>query len=507
MFSLQHPPALLRYGSVVVVLIVATLLRLSLDPVLQESAPFATYYMAIMFTAWYGGLGPALLAIPFGALLADVLFIEPRGSILTGNPEHQVGLALYLCVGIFVAVLSESLHASRRRIEAALGQLTTGEEKFHTVADFTYDWEYWLGPDGNPIWTSPSCKRITGYTAEEFPAGSNFLEKIAHPDDRQSVLDHVRQAHDIREPLCLEFRIITRDGQMRWIEHVCQPVFDKQGNYQGRRANNRDATGKKQAEESVRLVQEQLLLAQQHRREQVEAELTKVKDQLIRQARLAAIGQVSASIVHDLRSPLSSFGHGVYLLKHHLPPDQPKCAEYLEMMGDEIELMNRIIGNLMEMAHGKQPQKEKNDLGEVTREVFARLEHGAIDLQAQLDPEPFVVAADPVQLRQVLGNLLANAIQAMGNEGHIRIKAIRSGNADTIVVEDDGSGIPAEVREQIFEPLVTSKPKGTGLGLTICRQILERHGGSIELLSTDKPGAAFQICLPSPELAVASVTR
>jgi signal transduction histidine kinase len=101
-------------------------------------------------------------------------------------------------------------------------------------------------------------------------------------------------------------------------------------------------------------------------------------------------------------------------------------------------------------------------------------------------------------LRQVLGNLLANAIQATGNEGHIRIRASRSGNADTIVVEDDGPGIPQELRQEIFEPLVTTKPKGTGLGLAICRQIVERHGGSIELLSTDKPGATFQICLPSP---------
>jgi PAS domain S-box-containing protein len=493
MSSPQQRPAVLRYGVAIVAVILATLLRLSVDPVVGDLMPFPAYLIAIMFAAWYGGLGPSVTALVLGGELADYLFVPPRGSVWFMEFDFASGVEVgtYACVGIGIILLSELLHASRRKTEAS-------EEKFRTVADFTWDWEYWLGPDGNPIWTSPSCKRITGYAAEEFLTERSSLEKIAHPDDRQSVLDHVRESRDNRDSLCLEFRIITRGGETRWIEHVCQPVFDRQGNYQGRRANNRDATWRKEAEEAARRAQEQLLFEQQHRQEQVEAELAKVKDQLIRQTRLAAIGQISASIVHDLRNPLSALGQAAYLLKRHLPQDQPKCIEYLEMIGHEIELMNRIISNLMEMAHGKQPQKEKSDLGEVTRSVFDRLEHGAIDLQMQLDPEQFVVAADPVQLRQVLGNLLANAIQATGNEGHIRIRASRSGNADTIVVEDDGPGIPQELRQEIFEPLVTTKPKGTGLGLAICRQIVERHGGSIELLSTDKPGATFQICLPSP---------
>ena len=114
---------LLRYGVAVIATILATLLRKLLDPVLGDTAPFSAYFVAIMLTAWYGGLGPSLVALVSGALLAGYLFVEPRGSLLIYDLEHQVSLGLYLFVGVVVALLSESLHASRRRTEAAHAEL------------------------------------------------------------------------------------------------------------------------------------------------------------------------------------------------------------------------------------------------------------------------------------------------------------------------------------------------------------------------------------------------
>jgi two-component system, NtrC family, sensor histidine kinase HydH len=179
------------------------------------------------------------------------------------------------------------------------------------------------------------------------------------------------------------------------------------------------------------------------------------------------------------------------------------------LMEQEIDVTDRIISNLTEMAHGKQPQKQRIDLEALLGEVFDRLEHrDRVQLQMDVEPRPFVVAADPVQLRQVLGNLMANAAQAMPAEGHIRLRARRDGDTDTIVLADDGPGIPSELREHIFEPLFTTKPKGTGLGLTICRQIIQRHGGAIELIETGSQGAAFQVRLPTAvAIAANSATR
>ena len=118
----QRSP-LFRYGMAVVATMLATLLRKLLDPVLDHTAPFTVYCVVVMFAAWYGGWGPALLAMVSGGLLADLLFIAPRGSLLIHDLEHQVSFGLYLFVGVVVALLSESLHASRRRTEAAHAKL------------------------------------------------------------------------------------------------------------------------------------------------------------------------------------------------------------------------------------------------------------------------------------------------------------------------------------------------------------------------------------------------
>jgi signal transduction histidine kinase len=260
---------------------------------------------------------------------------------------------------------------------------------------------------------------------------------------------------------------------------------------------SRDITESKQAEAMLRRAHEQLLEHQQQLRQQVEAELAKVKDQLIRQTRLAAIGQISASIVHDLRNSLFVMSSATSLLKGRASQDNPSCRDCINHICRELDATRRLVGNLMEMARVKEPRKEKVDLGEAAREAFDPLQYGrSVCLQMDLDPQPFVTAADPVQLRQVLGNLLANAFEATPDGGHVRLRAFREGSLDTVVLEDDGAGIPAEVRDQVFEPLVSTKPKGTGLGLAICRQIVERHGGTIELVDKDGPGTAVRIRLP-----------
>ena len=140
--------------------------------------------------------------------------------------------------------------------------------------------------------------------------------------------------------------------------------------------------------------------------------------------------------------------------------------------------------------------KEPVELGSVVREVFDRARRAtSVRLDLRLDPEPFVVRADPQQLRQVLANLFTNSIQALEAAGHIRVRAERRPDRDVLTVSDDGPGVAPEVRERLFEPLVTTKAKGTGLGLAICRQILERHGGTIEI-APSSGGACFEIHLP-----------
>lgn len=139
-------------------------------------------------------------------------------------------------------------------------RLRESEERYRTVADFTYGWEYWVDSDGNFLYCSPSCERITGYSAQEFLDDPDLMNRIVHPDDRRDMLSH---SHDMRKVLPdsaggKDFRIIRRDGQVRWIGHVCQPVHKENGELIGRRGSNRDITERKLIQESLEAEKDKL---------------------------------------------------------------------------------------------------------------------------------------------------------------------------------------------------------------------------------------------------------
>jgi len=126
------------------------------------------------------------------------------------------------------------------------------EQRYRTVADFTYDWEYWEGPEGEMIYVSPSCERISGYRAEEFVNNPDLMVEIILSEDRRVWAVHEHKATAKAEPLMITFRIRTRQGTISWIEHVCQPVRDAEGTFRGFRASNRDITERRLAEDKLK---------------------------------------------------------------------------------------------------------------------------------------------------------------------------------------------------------------------------------------------------------------
>jgi PAS domain S-box-containing protein len=153
-----------------------------------------------------------------------------------------------------LAAIEEQLRQQVGELFLAQAQLKKSEEAYRTVADWTYDWEYWISPEKKFLYTSPSCERITGYPAQAFLCDPELYGRIINPDDRQKVLRHLEDCATPAElvPLeleTLEFRLIARDGTTIWIEHSCRPVFSEQGSYLGRRACNRDITERRMLEQ------------------------------------------------------------------------------------------------------------------------------------------------------------------------------------------------------------------------------------------------------------------
>ncbi len=168
-------------------------------------------------------------------------------------------VAVMICVLIFGSGACVGLVWRRQRSRFYRAQyesaeaLRRSETKFRTVADWTYDMELWRGPDGRFLYVSPSAERITGYHAEEFMADPELTLKITHPDDLAMVKEHQQKVAQPGKEVCsLDFRILTRSGEERWVNHYCQPVYDADGRWLGRRSGNRDITERKQMEEKLR---------------------------------------------------------------------------------------------------------------------------------------------------------------------------------------------------------------------------------------------------------------
>ena len=146
----------------------------------------------------------------------------------------------------------ERLRARVAELERVEEALRDSEAKFHLLADSTHDWVYWLDDDGHFVYSSPSCERITGYAAEDFVGNPALLLQIIHPDDRARMADHMKVFQGSPDDGMMDFKILCRDGAVRWIGHVCRPILDAEARCLGRRSSNRDITDRKRIEAALR---------------------------------------------------------------------------------------------------------------------------------------------------------------------------------------------------------------------------------------------------------------
>ena len=378
--------------------------------------------------------------------------------------------------------------AERKRAEA---KIQASEEKFRTVADFAYDWEYWMDPTGNFLYVSPSSERITGYRPEEFKENPGLFLEITHPDHRAQVENHFRYALSERKVCTLEFRIITRDGQQRWIGHTCQPVYGQSGEFLGSRASNRDITGSKWSEKTLN---------------KFAVELTHSNRDLQDFAYMAS---------HDLREPLVLVQAFSERLRARYGENIPeKGMEYIRRIEAAAARMLELISGILAYSQVsvKAQPFEEIDLKKIVLQVVSDLEMRIVETKGQVEIDGLCrIKADPLQIRQLFQNLIANGLKYRRQDVPPRILVSSriiaaspdpagAGRFCCITVEDNGIGFAAESADRIFGLFQRlhgrSQYEGTGIGLAVCKRIVERHGGTINAESSPGMGARFIVTLP-----------
>jgi len=226
-------------------------------------------------------------------------------------------------------------------------------------------------------------------------------------------------------------------------------------------------------------------------------ELLEAQERLVRQEKLAVLGQLAGSVGHELRNPLGVISNAAYYLKLIQPDADTKVKEYLNMVEKETITANKIITDLLDFTRIKSVEREPVAVSELVRQTLERFPvpspvEVVLEIPADLPP----VYADPRQMTQVLGNLTVNACQAIPSGGKLTITAHRQEQKVAIAVKDNGVGIPPENMSKLFEPLFTTKFKGIGLGLAVSKKLAEANGGHIEVESEPGQGTTFSVYLP-----------
>jgi two-component system, chemotaxis family, sensor kinase Cph1 len=377
-------------------------------------------------------------------------------------------------------------------------RLVESEWKFRTVSESANDWIYWLSKSGEIVYMSPVSASITGYSLEEFQNNPDLLVSVIHPEDRNLYTNHVLNFEDKRHEE-IEFRIISKNGQIKWLTHICAPLY-MQNKFLGRRINNRDITDRKMAEEELKKYREHLEESVKQRT----AELETRTHELARSN--ADLQQFAYAASHDLQEPLRTVAGFVKLLeKRYKGRLDEKADEFIKFMCDGIERMQLLIKDLL--IYSQVDTKERVfkptncsvALESAIRSLQSAIEGNEAEVTYVSLP---TVMADTSQMSRLFQNLIGNAIKFHDSKTvRVYVSAERKGDEWIFSVRDNGIGMNSEQADRIFVIFQRLHSKeqypGTGIGLAICKRIVERHGGRIWVDSELGKGSTFYFTLPA----------
>jgi len=387
--------------------------------------------------------------LPFFIHLPD---FAPWGYTIEG--------VLRLCV----AIASLTFYLEQTRLH-----LAEKEAQYRLLAENAIDviYRYRILPKAEIEYISPSAFTVTGYDPQEFYHNAGLLFDIMHPEDAGLFEKYLQNHHDTSVPLTL--RIVRKDGARRWVEQNMVHHFDSTGNLVSLEGIMRDVTSRKALEQNIS-----------------------------RLDRMNMIGEMAANVAHEIRNPLTTVRGYLQIManKEEFGSYQGRFA----LMIDELDRTNTIIREYLSLAKDKLVELQKKDLNSIINSLFPLLEADAVasSISITLDLQDIpLLYLDENEIRQLLLNLVRNGLEAMPRGGILHIGTCHHNDKVTLVIRDQGCGIPADILENLGTPFQTTKENGTGLGLPVCYRIASRHNAAINVETSEK-GTAFFVRFTVP---------
>ncbi|HEX9715068.1 MAG TPA: ATP-binding protein, partial [Desulfurivibrionaceae bacterium] len=397
------------------------------------------------------------------------------------------------------ATLAHAFNAMLEKLDQQQEELRQREEIYRTVTEFASDFIFWRAPDKTMIFVSNNCQALTGYSEEEFLADPGLLDALFHPEDRERWAGHAHPMDEAGKELPLEFRIITKGGQVRWVSHVCTQIQVEAGRFLGLRGSLADITERKQAA----------------------AEQEKLKSQLVQAQKMESIGILAGGVAHDFNNILSIILGYSELLLLELATNDPARAKVqtIHEAGSRAATLTR---QLLAFSRKQVVQLAPCSLNQLIlnlTKMLGRMIGEDISLEVRATAQDDTVLIDPGPMEQVLLNMAVNARDAMPTGGSLIVETenreldaeyadthegVTPGRYVVLSVSDTGQGMSREVQAKIFDPFFTTKErgKGTGLGLAMVFGIIKQLGGHIFVYSEPGRGTTFKIFLPVSQAAV-----
>ena len=383
----------------------------------------------------------------------------------------------------------EALRESEKRYQMAVRGSNDG----------IWDWNVETGED----YFSPRFRELLGYHEEdEFPEVLDSFVGRLHPDDSERVARAMQNHLEHNEPYNIELRLRKKDGSYSWFLSRGQAVWGKNGKPLRMAGSVTDISSQKEYQAELAMHRENLeeLVKERTR------ELENAQNELVRKERLATLGQLTATVSHELRNPLGAMRPSLYIVEKRMVKGDEKMTAAIERIKRSINRCDHIIDELLDFTRDSKLEKIPVKIDEWLEKIINEqaLPRG-ICLEKKFSLGGLVCEIDPDRLRRAVINIFENGCHAMAGNSASDIKegaclkiSSEKNHDDRIVlsVEDNGSGIAPEILSRIFEPLFSTKGFGVGLGMSAVRQVMEQHGGGVDVETEPGKGSIFRLWLP-----------